>query len=196
MNARDRERWPRLLRHNGEMLRLASVLIVLAAAVGCTKAQAKTPAAPAPLATPLPPDRVIVPSPMPEPEAPPPPPAPAVPAPRPQTPATRPEPRPNATTPAPPATPVTIPEPPAAPPTLQTTANPQEVELRARAAIETAKHDLNLVNPGQLTTNARAQYDTAKGFLKQAESALQVKNVVLARELADKAAALASQLKR
>jgi hypothetical protein len=70
------------------------------------------------------------------------------------------------------------------------------VEQRARTLLGTAQRDLDRINPAQLTSNARAQYDTAKGFIRQAEDALKVKNVVLARELADKAATLASQLRR
>jgi hypothetical protein len=79
---------------------------------------------------------------------------------------------------------------------LQTTANPAEVEQRARALMSAAQRDLDRINPSQLTTNARAQYETARDFVRQAENALKIKNVVLARELADKAAALASQLRR
>ena len=85
---------------------------------------------------------------------------------------------------------------PAAPLILQTTSNPAEVEQRANAQIAAAQRDLDRINPAQLTSNARAQYDTAKGFIRQAQDALKVKNVVLAKELADKAAALASQLRR
>ena len=80
--------------------------------------------------------------------------------------------------------------------TLQTTSNPAEVEQRARTTIGSAQRDLDRINPAQLSANARAQFDTAKGFVRQAEAALRAKNVVLARELADKAAALASQLGR
>jgi hypothetical protein len=156
------------------------------------KAQAKTPAPPPPLTTPEPPDRVIVPVSIPEPTEPAPPPAPVPAAPPRATPPVRSDRTPPAPAPTPPAP---ANEAPASPPIL-TTSNPTEVEQRARTLLGTAQRDLDRINPAQLTSNARAQYDTAKGFIRQAEDALKVKNVVLARELADKAATLASQLRR
>jgi hypothetical protein len=38
------------------------------------------------------------------------------------------------------------------------------------------------------------QYDTAKRFIQQADDAMKAKNLVFARNLADKAAAIAAQL--
>jgi hypothetical protein len=175
--------------------RLLVILLLAAGLAGCTKTQAKTPEPPAALTTPEPPDRVIVPASIPEAIEPPPAPAPppAVPArPRETPPARTDRPAPPAATPAAPV----VEPPPSPPPILQTTSNPGEVGERAQALIGTAKRDLDRINPAQLTSNARAQYDSAKGFIRQAEDALKVKNVVLARELADKAAALASQLRR
>ncbi len=175
------------------MLQLLLILLLAMGLAGCTKTQAKTPLPPPALTTPDPPDRVIVPSSIPDPiePAPAPPPAPAAPARPRETPAARPE----RTTPPPAPSPAPVAEPPA-PPILQTTSNPGEVEQRALALIETAQRDLDRINPGQLTSSARAQYDTAIGFIRQAKDALKVKNVVLARDFADKAAALASQLRR
>jgi hypothetical protein len=170
--------------------------VAIAALSACTKTHAKTPAPIAGLDTPAPPARVIVPVDLPDSTEPP---APAAQAPAPpprtrETPAPRPSP--------PPATAPVVAAPqgpeqptPAAPPVLQTTTNPVQAAQRARTLIANAQRDLDRVNPAQLTTNARAQYDTAKGFIRQAEEALKVSNVVLARELADKAAALASQLR-
>jgi hypothetical protein len=94
-----------------------------------------------------------------------------------------------------PAAPETA-EPIAAPPVLQTATDPVAVEQRARALIASAERDLGQIDPTRLSANARAQYDTARAFVRQANSALQVKNVTLARELADKAASLATQLRR
>ena len=45
-----------------------------------------------------------------------------------------------------------------------------------------------------LNAEARVQYDTAKRFISQSQEALRAKNLVFARSLADKAAALAAQL--
>ena len=182
------------------MLRIAVVLLVAAAAAltGCTKTHAKTiPMLPAPLITPAPPDRVIVPAPQPvavqppsqEPVAPP-----AVP-PQPETAPARGSSR-SQPTPPPAASP---PEPVASPPpVLQTTPNPSEVAEQASALLAAAQRDLDQLKPyvPRMSANARVQYDSARGFIHQAEDALRIKNVVLARDLADKAASLASQLKR
>ncbi len=45
-------------------------------------------------------------------------------------------------------------------------------------------------------TDGRAQYDTAKRFLQQAEEALKTRNYVFAGKLADKAATMAAVLVR
>src|SRR5207302_8591287 len=87
-------------------------------------------------------------------------------------------------------------EPAKAPATLQTIpagAEP-EVERTIRAQLTRAGTDLNRVNYQALNADARTQYDSAKGLVRQAEDALRQKNLVFARSLADKAAALAAQL--
>jgi len=177
------------------MRRLLAVCLALGALAGCTKAQAKAPVLPPPLVAPIPPERVIVATVLPDPEV-----APA-PAPAATPPATRPRetPRPPAERPPAPSSPpaaAPAPEPPVTPPVLQTTSNPAEVEQRARTLIGAAQHDLDQINRARLSANARTQYDSARAFIRQAEDALKAKNVVLARELADKAASLAGQLKR
>jgi hypothetical protein len=184
--------------HKNVVIRLlprVSLVLLLAALGACGKTHAKTPAI-AGLDTPAPPDRVIVPIVLPEPIEPAP--APAAPAqPAPARPRENPPPR--SVSPAPPpavAPPQPAEQPAAAPPVLQTTTNPAQVANHAKSLIAAAQRDLDRLTPAQLTPNARAQYDTAKGFIRQAEDALKVNNVVLARELADKAAALASQLRR
>jgi hypothetical protein len=80
--------------------------------------------------------------------------------------------------------------------TLQTTPAQQEgeVERRIRTLLSTAMNVLNRINYQALNPDARTQYDTAKRFVIQAEEALHAKNLVFANNLADKAAALASQL--
>ena len=64
-------------------------------------------------------------------------------------------------------------------------------ELLGRAA-----RDLSRVNAGALNTDGRAQYDTARRFLQQAEDALKARNIVFAGRLADKAATMAAILIR
>ncbi len=64
-------------------------------------------------------------------------------------------------------------------------------DLLARAA-----RDLSRVNAGALNSDGRAQYDTARRFLQQAEEALKARNIVFAGRLADKAATMAAILVR
>jgi type IV secretory pathway VirB10-like protein len=183
--------------HNRIVLRIAVVLLVGAAAAvtGCTKTHAKTVPVPPPLMTPTPPDRQILAAPQPvavelpsqEPVAPP-----AVPS-QPEKSSARPS---GTPLPAPPPA-AAPPEPVASPsPVLQTTPNPPEVEKQANALLAAARRDLHELERARLSANAQAQYDSALGFINQAEQALRIQNVVLARDLADKAASLASQLKR
>ena len=57
-----------------------------------------------------------------------------------------------------------------------------------------ATRDLARVNTASLGGDGRAQYDTAKRFIIQADDAIKAKNLVFAKSLADKAVALAAQL--
>ena len=45
-------------------------------------------------------------------------------------------------------------------------------------------------------TDAKAQFDAALGFIRQADEALKVKNLIYAGQLADKAATMAALLKK
>ena len=80
--------------------------------------------------------------------------------------------------------------------TLQTgpTGSEGELERAIRATIARAAGDLKRVDYRGLNPDARVQYDTAKRFVQQAEDAVRLKNLGFARNLADKAAALATQL--
>jgi hypothetical protein len=172
--------------------RVIAIALLVAAAAGCAKTHARTPAPSPALAAPEPPDRVIVPITLAAPiEAAPAAPAPAVPAPAPRATPPRAAERPTEQT-SPPAAPRDA----APPPVLQTTSNPAEMEQRARGLIADAQRALDRVARDQLSANARAQYDTATSFIRQADAALKIRNVVLAQELAQKASALASQLPR
>ena len=173
------------------------LLVFVPLAAGCTHAQAKTtPQVPA-LEMPPPPPRDVEPS---EPEAPPPVPlvaepvhnTPARPRPAPQPP----KPEPPKLEPPPVEPPKPAEEPAKAPTTLQTTPATAEgdVERGIRASLQRATADLNRVDYRALNTDARTQYDTAKRFVRQADDALRMKNLVFARNLADKAATLAAQL--
>ena len=171
---------------------------------GCVRAQAKiTPDGP--LEMPAPPAREVEPI-----ESEPPPPVPLAQEPARNTPA-RPRPTPTPTrepprTEAPrpePARPETQPveakpveDPPRPPTTLQTTPPTAEgeVERLIRASIAKANADLNRVDYRALNNDARNQYDTAKRFIRQADDAMRAKNLVFAKSVADKAAALAAQL--
>jgi len=84
---------------------------------------------------------------------------------------------------------------PAAGTTLQITsaAEEGEVERGVRATLARASSDLNRVNFRALNSDARMQYETARRFIQQAEEAIRQKNLVLAKNLADKAAVIAAQ---
>ncbi len=83
------------------------------------------------------------------------------------------------------------------PPVLQTTPATAEgqVERSIRVIMEKASSDLNRVNTKVLNADAMNQFETAKRFIQQADAELRTtRNLVFARNLADKAAALAAQL--
>lgn len=179
---------------------------LLASSSACARAHAKTAPDLPPLEMPAPPPRVVEPIDTDVPA-----PVPLVEEPQhrlPPRPATRPRPEPGraeaprSETPKPeplpvPEPPKTVEETPKPPPTtLQTTpaAAEGEVERGIRAQIARATADLNRIDYRALNADARTQYDTAKRFVTQAENALRTKNLVFARNLADKAAALAAQL--
>lgn len=79
---------------------------------------------------------------------------------------------------------------------LQTTraGREDEVERRIRAVLATAAADLGRVDARRLDPDMQVQYDTAKGFVRQAEDALKARNLVFAETNANKAAVLAAQL--
>jgi hypothetical protein len=185
------------------------VALMLAGAGGCTRAKAKTaPDAPE-LAMPAPPPRDVD---VTETEPPPPMPLQQEPArnapqrPRPQAqqqparPNESPKPEPQKIEPSPaPTESPKPPEEPAKPPpaTLQTT--PAQADLEVERAIRTtmskASADLNRIDYRVLNNDGRTQYEQAKRFVLQADEALGRKNLEYARTLAEKAAALAAQLR-
>jgi outer membrane biosynthesis protein TonB len=183
------------------------VLTVSVGTWGCARAQARTTPVGPPLDVPAPPPRDVEPAATEAPATPTPaapatpqePPRSAPPRPRPAPP--REQPRDNRPEPSrtePPKPEASVPDNEAARPagTLQTkpTGEEGDVERGIRATLTHANADLGRVDYRKLNTDARAQYDYAKRFISQAEDALRAKNLVFAKTVADKAAALAAQL--
>jgi hypothetical protein len=180
--------------------RAGASLGVLAVLVGgssaCTRARAEVAPEPLPILEPPPaPPRVVAEyAPDPAPQAP----APEVPVVQPPTPRAngrREPPPPVAVTPAP-----TPPPPPAgAAPALSLQSvggDTSKSEAAVRTLLSSAQRDLGRVDYQALDADGRAQYDTARRFMQQAEEALKARNLVFAGKLADKAAAMATTLVR
>ena len=68
------------------------------------------------------------------------------------------------------------------------------MERGIRESLSRATSALNRIDYRVLNADAKTQYDTAKRWIRQADDALRTKNLVFAKNLADKAAALAAQL--
>ena len=179
-------------------MRVAAIVLLTASLAACAaKAQVITEAEMPVLDPPLPPPRVVavyVPEPEPiavtpavEPAAPVRPPA------RPARPEQKPE--PAATT-----TPEPVENlPRAAPPSLTltpTAGSEQQTVAAIRDLLGRASRDLSRGNAATLNNDGRAQYDTARRFIQQAEDALKTRNIVFAGKLADKAATMAAVLVR
>jgi hypothetical protein len=71
-----------------------------------------------------------------------------------------------------------------------------QTENAIRNLVGQAARDLARVNVAALSSDGRAQFETARRFLQQADEALKAKNIVFAGKLADKAATLAAALVR
>jgi hypothetical protein len=185
------------------MGRLATLLALSAAALsaacgGSAQAQVMMPDA-TPLAVPAAPSHIVVPA------APEPAPAPVV-----ETPAQQANPPAGTTggatrpkTDPPPVKPVAPPPQPStpqtqAPPTptpLPAAPNQGELEQQARALKDAADQALDKIDYRGLSADGKAQWDTAKRFLKQADDALKARNIVYAWQLANKANTIATLLK-
>ena len=178
--------------------RILGLVLVIAAGAACAKARASTEPAMPVLIPPPPPPRVvelyidepvptIAPSPVETALA---------------TPPSRPPVRPPATRPEPPRPEPTqsVPDRPTPPP-LALTLKPApgtetKTEASIRALMSRATGDLQRVNYAALDADGRAQYDTARRFMQQAEEALKNNNLAFAGKLADKAATMATVLVR
>ena len=71
-----------------------------------------------------------------------------------------------------------------------------QTEASIRALLDRAGRDLGRVKYAALNADGRAQFDTARGFMQQAEEALKTANLAFAGKLADKAATMAAILVR
>lgn len=181
----------------------SAYLLLLAASLAsaCARAHAKTTPDSPPLEVPAPPPREVEAT-----EVEPPPPVSLVPEPartpvpsraRPASPPARTEPPktdpPKPETVEPPKPAEEAPRPPTTLQTRPTTAE-GEVERSVRATLARATSELNHIDYRGLNQDARTQYDTAKRFIRQADEAVKAKNLVYAKNLADKAAVIAAQL--
>lgn len=179
------------------MRALCVVLLTASLSACAAKAQVRSEIEVPLLDPPPPPPRVVAEYREPEPEPVAPPVeetvAPAKPAPRPPRPEQKPE--PAATVPEPVENNVV--RPPAPSLTLTPTPGSEAQTVTAiRELLGRAARDLSRVNAGVLNADGRAQYDTARRFLQQAEEALKARNIVFAGRLADKAATMAAILIR
>jgi hypothetical protein len=187
------------------MNKVSLLLVVSVLASGCVRTAAKTTPDAPPLDMPAPPPRDVEPN---ETETPQPVPLVSEPA-RNTAPRVRPAPRetpvrveppkpepPKIEPPVEPVKPPPVEEPLKPPSTLQTTPATAEgeVERAIRASLARATTDLNRIDYRVLNADAKTQYDTAKRFIRQADDAMRAKNLVFAKTVADKAAALAAQL--
>jgi outer membrane biosynthesis protein TonB len=188
-------------------LLFAVILAALAASTACASAQAKSPADHPNLEVPPVPPRVIESKPL---EPPPPEPVEELPPVSPLPPRPRPAPRETVKAePKPPeqapatatAAPADQPPPVAAPaappvPQLRTPGSVDDAEAARQVhdVIERAKRALGLIDYRHLSTERRSQFDNARMMVTQAENALKKSDFEFARNLAEKADRLATEL--
>lgn len=176
---------------------LIGLLVIGGVIAGCsTHAEPLLPSSAPELNAPEPPPRVVVPAadhqtlPLPPEEEPP---SSGTASPPSKPPVRNPNPKPATTAPTEPVPPPVTPPTPAI---LLTSANSPEFEKRVRDRLLEAENNLAQVNPKNLGTDAKAHFNAAKGFIRQAEEALKVKNLIYAGQLADKAATMAALLRK
>ena len=87
-------------------------------------------------------------------------------------------------------------QPSAAVPPLRTpsTADDQSAARNTRAVVDRARGMLNAIDYRQLSVERKAQYDTAKRFIEQADDAIKSGNYVYAQSLGEKAETIAKEL--
>ena len=182
----------------------AALMVVLASvgAASCASTRAEVPVERPALDVPPPPPRTIVPLPPP-PEAPRPDPVQDLPEgstsptakPRPprEKEAPKTEPKTTEEKPVEPAPPANTPS-PVPPLRIPDTGDPNQQTAQIRAGIDRTLETLNGIDYQKLQQPRQKAYDDAKLFAQQAEQALKEKNLVLAKEYADKAERLTKEL--
>jgi hypothetical protein len=177
------------------------VALTTTGGTACATTRAETPRERPVLDVPIPPPREITPLPAPEPPTPAPvgelpgatvnPPIRPRPQREPQSSAQKPEQKSDESKP-------TETPPPVAPPVPQLripeAGDTAQSASQIRSIIERAKGMLDKINYGPLSDVLKKAYDDAKMFAAQAEKALELNNLVFARELADKAERLAKEI--
>jgi hypothetical protein len=189
------------------MKRIVFLALVAGLASACASAQAKSPADRPALEVPAPPPRAIEPTPKPETSSSPEPvsdlpPASPTTTNRPSRPATRDttprtEPKPPEAPPAEqPAAAAAPPVAPAPAPQLRTPGNADgpEAAKQVRDLLDKAGKALNAVDYQRLNKAQKGQYNNAKLMLTQAEEQLKGSNFDIARNLAEKATRIATEL--
>jgi outer membrane biosynthesis protein TonB len=190
-------------RDRGTEMKRALLLLMVLPAAACVSASAKAEVRPPPT-VPAPPPRVI--EPLPSTEAPslepvadlPAPPTPPSPRPRQQPPRdqAKVEPKPESKPETPPET-TTAPAATATPvPPLRTgnTADGPEAVKQVREVMDRTNRMLGSIDYRNLGNERKANYDSARNFIKQAEEALKAGNTVFAKSLADNAERIAKEL--
>ncbi len=180
-----------------------SLLMVLSVGGGsaCVTTRAQTPADRPALEVPAPPERLVPQVPAPDPVLPAIEPVEDIPikpsSPTKPKPQTRPQDAPKPENK--PETPPPTDPPPAAPPAtpqlkLPEAADAGVISRQIRDTVERTRRVLGQTQRAKLTDVRQKAYDDAQLFVKQAEDALNVKNVPLAKELAEKAERLAKEI--
>ena len=186
----------------------ASLLVVLStvAASACVTTRAQTPEDRPALEVPAPPERVIPQVPAPEPALLPVEPLdeliitkPSSPTRSNKPPAKPPEgPKPDTNkpdvTPAPPTDPAPAPAPVTPQLKLPENGDAGVLSRQIRDSVERTRRVLGQTERAKLTALRQKAFDDATGFVKQAEDALNAKNLVFAKEVAEKAERLAKEL--
>ena len=183
-------------------MKRALLLLIVLPAAACASASAKAPEVRPPLTVPPPPPRVI--EPLPSTEAPSLEPvgelpaAPTTPAPRPrQQPArdpAKPEAKPESKPETPPETTIAPTTPPVPPLRTGNAADGPEAVKQVREVVDRTNRMLGTIDYRSLGNERKANYDSAKNFIKQAEEALKAGNSVFAKSLADNAERIAREL--
>lgn len=182
------------------MVRLLGFICLVATAAACASARGQTRTDPTPLEIPEPPPRLIeplpevaaIPAPEPERREAVPPLPPRTRPPREAVPANRIEPKPDASKSSEPIP--AVEPPPPAPPRAELTTPDSVGDKNVREIIDRASRVLGRVDYQKLAKEGQEQYNTGMRFIEQAKEALEARNLIAAKYLADKADTIAKEL--